>query len=158
MQFSGGHGQKKPNISLYNFTTQNRLSHALLFLGRGVQEPGAVHGIRQFSSAMGTREEWPATHIGGEPEIAVVDLTLTDSCGTCPSCQKASKLIHPDIHYSYRSYPGKAGKSPSARIISHHGGNLSKQCLTETGLTGYNISGRKTNRVILRPTNARHLA
>lgn len=24
-----------------------------------------------------------------------------DSCGVCPACQKASKMIHPDIHYTY---------------------------------------------------------
>ncbi len=27
--------------------------------------------------------------------------TETDSCGTCPSCQKANKIIHPDIHFSF---------------------------------------------------------
>jgi DNA polymerase III subunit delta' len=35
-----------------------------------------------------------------------------DACGVCGSCVKASKLIHPDIHYSYPVIPKKAGDKP----------------------------------------------
>jgi DNA polymerase-3 subunit delta' len=27
--------------------------------------------------------------------------TETDACGTCPSCLKYNKLVHPDLHFSY---------------------------------------------------------
>jgi DNA polymerase-3 subunit delta' len=37
---------------------------------------------------------------------------LADACGVCPSCVKASQLIHPDIHYSYPVIPKKAGDKP----------------------------------------------
>ena len=37
---------------------------------------------------------------------------LTDACGVCPSCLKASQLVHPDIHYSYPVIPKKAGDKP----------------------------------------------
>jgi DNA polymerase III subunit delta' len=37
-----------------------------------------------------------------------------DSCGVCPSCVKANKLIHPDIHYSYPVVPRKSGDKPMA--------------------------------------------
>jgi len=32
--------------------------------------------------------------------------------GTCPSCIKASKLIHPDIHFSFPVIPKKSGDKP----------------------------------------------
>ena len=35
-----------------------------------------------------------------------------DACGVCPSCVKASQLIHPDIHFSYPVIPKKAGDKP----------------------------------------------
>jgi len=35
-----------------------------------------------------------------------------DACGVCPSCLKASQLVHPDIHYSYPVIPKKAGDKP----------------------------------------------
>jgi DNA polymerase-3 subunit delta' len=35
-----------------------------------------------------------------------------DACGVCPSCQKAQRLIHPDIHFSYPVIPKKAGDKP----------------------------------------------
>jgi DNA polymerase-3 subunit delta' len=34
------------------------------------------------------------------------------ACGVCPSCLKASQLVHPDIHYSYPVIPKKAGDKP----------------------------------------------
>lgn len=37
-----------------------------------------------------------------------------DSCGTCPSCVKSLKMIHPDIHYSFPSFKLKAGSENPA--------------------------------------------
>lgn len=34
-----------------------------------------------------------------------------DSCGECPSCNKVSKLIHPDVHFVF---PVNAGKVPAS--------------------------------------------
>ena len=50
----------------------------------------------------------------GAPEPApVVDLTaIKDACGTCPACQKAAKLIHPDIHFTYPTIRLEKQKSP----------------------------------------------
>ena len=31
---------------------------------------------------------------------------LSDSCGVCPSCMKASKLVHPDIHFTIPTISG----------------------------------------------------
>ena len=40
----------------------------------------------------------------------------SDSCGTCPSCNKVGKLIHPDIHFVYPV--ASAGKSSSDSTVS----------------------------------------
>ena len=37
---------------------------------------------------------------------------LTEACGTCSACIKATKLIHPDIHYCYPVIPRKTGDKP----------------------------------------------
>ncbi len=42
--------------------------------------------------------------------------TETDSCGSCPSCQKAAKGIHPDIHFSFPVIRKKSNQPP----ISDH--------------------------------------
>ncbi len=36
----------------------------------------------------------------------------SDSCGVCPACIKAEKLIHPDIHFSYPVITKKSGERP----------------------------------------------
>jgi DNA polymerase-3 subunit delta' len=42
-----------------------------------------------------------------------------DSCGTCPSCNKISKLIHPDIHFVFPTNTGtKSGKMASKDVTS----------------------------------------
>jgi DNA polymerase-3 subunit delta' len=39
----------------------------------------------------------------------------TDSCGTCASCVKAGKLIHPDIHFSY-PFPSAIHKDEKVKL------------------------------------------
>ena len=118
MQFSEVIGQKETKHQLVQLYHQNRLSHALLFLGReGSGSLALAMAFAQFlvcDKVHGKNDQPPAPSLFGEPEPekAVADLTLTDSCGTCPSCQKASKLIHPDIHYSYPVIPRKSGEKP----------------------------------------------
>jgi DNA polymerase-3 subunit delta' len=45
---------------------------------------------------------------------AVAQQGGTAPCGTCPACHKATKLIHPDIHYSYPTVTKKPGEKPIA--------------------------------------------
>src|SRR5450756_3111628 len=37
-----------------------------------------------------------------------------DSCGICPACIKADKLVHPDIHFSYPIITRKPGDKPKS--------------------------------------------
>ena len=81
MLFSAIPGQHEVKEKLVQLVTNNRLSHALLFLGK--EGSGAL----QLASALA--------------QYIVCENKISDSCGTCPSCKKAAALMHPDIHYSF---------------------------------------------------------
>ncbi|MEA1877122.1 MAG: DNA polymerase III subunit [Bacteroidota bacterium] len=67
---------------LLRSSLNSRVSHALLLHG--------PEGNGKFALAMAFAQFLNCTGIKSE-----------DSCGVCPSCQKAAKLIHPDIHYIF---------------------------------------------------------
>lgn len=81
MLFSSIPGQHEVKEKLVQLVSNNRLSHALLFLGK--EGSGAL----QLASALA--------------QYLVCENKSTDACGNCPSCKKAFALMHPDIHYSY---------------------------------------------------------
>jgi DNA polymerase-3 subunit delta' len=103
MQFKFIPGQQNVKNQLVALVNQNRLSHALLFLGK--EGSGALQlamAMAQFIVCDGnkTRLQKEPAFLFGEPEKPAIVLP-DDSCGTCPSCIRAAKLIHPDIHFSY---------------------------------------------------------
>lgn len=113
MQFQSITGQKETKEQLLSMIQQNRLSHALLFLGK--EGSGALQLALAF-----------AQYIVCKPQPAEVDLfaapnekpettqqeTRNDSCGLCLACKKANELIHPDIHFSYPVISKKSGDKP----------------------------------------------
>jgi len=44
--------------------------------------------------------------------ISCEDRTVSDSCGTCKSCVKYNKLIHPDLHFVFPVIKGKKATDP----------------------------------------------
>jgi len=81
MLFSEIPGQQDVKEKLVQMVEHNRLSHALLFLGK--EGSGAL----QLATALA--------------QFIVCEQKNQDACGKCPSCKKASALMHPDIHYSF---------------------------------------------------------
>lgn len=75
-------GQAAIKRNLINTVTENRVSHAQLFLG--------PEGCGSLALAVAY-----AQYINCENKQA------DDSCGECASCRKYNKLIHPDLHFSY---------------------------------------------------------
>jgi DNA polymerase-3 subunit delta' len=131
MQFSQVIGQKATKEHLMHMVQHNRLSHALLFLGKeGTGALSLARALAQFTvcdRVNGKKQPFSNTQQPMEPslfgEIETVTPPqketnneppekVTDSCGVCPSCMKASKLIHPDIHFSYPVIPKKSGDKP----------------------------------------------
>lgn len=118
MQFKDIIGQEETKNHLIQMYRQNRLSHALLFLGK--------EGSGSFSLAMAfvqfilcdkvngkyiTTDSGPSL-FGEEPEDEKPAEEITDSCGLCPACKKVSGLVHPDVHFSYPVITRKSGEKP----------------------------------------------
>jgi DNA polymerase-3 subunit delta' len=125
MLFKNIIGQTDVKLHLVNMVQQNRISHALLFLGK--EGSGALSLAIAFAqyivcekvnSKPALAQAGPSL-FGEEPPAPQAAPQLQDACGECPSCQKMLQLMHPDIHFSYPVVPRKAGDKPvSADYIS----------------------------------------
>jgi len=95
MSFENVIGQSDIQQTLVELVQHNRLSHALLFLGN--EGSGALPLALAFA------------------QYIVCDKVKegrADACGICPACVKASRWVHPDIHFSYPVIPRKSGDKP----------------------------------------------
>ncbi|MGQ0740216.1 MAG: DNA polymerase III subunit, partial [Bacteroidota bacterium] len=124
MQFSNIIGQQEVKQNLAELVQHNRLSHALLFIGK--EGSGALPLALAFAQYI-TCEKVQGKHqsvmptgpslFGNDPLPTPAERGLgreADSCGACPACQKAALFIHPDIHFSYPTVTKKAGEKPVA--------------------------------------------
>ncbi|QES90591.1 DNA polymerase III subunit [Rhizosphaericola mali] len=115
MQFKDVIGQATVKQHLVELVQQNRLSHALLFLGK--EGSGALSLAIAFAQyvlcekASGKSESDLGPSMFGDLEPAPA---MNDSCGQCRSCVKAEQYIHPDIHFSYPVIPRKPGDKPTS--------------------------------------------
>ncbi len=112
MQFENVIGQKPIKKHLIDLVQQNRLSHALLFLGK--EGSGALSmalAFSQYIACTSAKNETPAQEdLFSEDIIASSKIAeALDSCGHCPACIKAQQFIHPDIHFSFPVIPKKSG-------------------------------------------------
>lgn len=116
VQFTDIIGQSAVKKQLAELVQHNRLSHALLFLGK--EGSGALPlalAFAQFlvcASGNSTPEKGPS--LFGDEEPGTQAGSKPDSCGRCPACMKAAQLIHPDIHFSYPTVTKKPGEKPIA--------------------------------------------
>jgi DNA polymerase-3 subunit delta' len=116
MLFSDIIGQERVKRQLTEMFSQNRLSHALLFLGK--EGSGSLPLAIAFAQYLVCEKANPRVVAGpslfGDTPEAGPTLVLPDACGSCAACQKAGVLAHPDIHYSYPTVTKKAGDKPVA--------------------------------------------
>jgi DNA polymerase-3 subunit delta' len=101
MLFNQVIGQQEIKAKLRNLVENNRLSHALLL--NAPEGAGGLPLALAFSQYIVCEKISNADRANSFPP---------DSCNECPSCQKAAKLIHPDIHYVYPVVSRKAGDKP----------------------------------------------
>jgi len=86
-------GHKAIKQKLIGAVQQNRVSHALLFSGpEGNGKLSLAIAFAQYLSCENKSEN--------------------DSCGTCSSCLKYQKLIHPDLHFVFPVIKKKASEKP----------------------------------------------
>jgi DNA polymerase-3 subunit delta' len=86
-------GQKEIAERLVRSVSDHRVSHAQLFAGG--------EGTGKFAMAVAYAQY-----------ISCQSRSGTDSCGECPSCNKYSKLIHPDLHFVYPIVKSKKFPEP----------------------------------------------
>src|SRR5829696_1595057 len=117
MQFKDVIGQKEVKQHLVEMVQHNRLSHALLFLGKEGSGalPMALAFAQYISLLPSTNASSSETSLFGEP----VELKLPstpDEADTWmqkqASFSKAEQMVHPDIHYTYPVVTKKAGTPP----------------------------------------------
>ena len=117
MQFEKIIGQKETKEQLVQMVQHNRLSHALLFLGK--EGSGALSLAIAFAQYIvcekvnGKKAALSTPSLFGEASPVSEELSvINDSCGVCSGCIKANHLMHPDIHYSYPVITKKSGEKP----------------------------------------------
>ncbi|MEO6949601.1 MAG: hypothetical protein ABI123_08235, partial [Ginsengibacter sp.] len=103
---------------LIDMVSGNRLSHALLFLGK--EGSGALPLSIAFAQYILCEKVNPKTirqtaSLFGEPETVPTREYPPDSCGVCASCTKIEKLIHPDLHFSF---PALKKNTDHKKVIS----------------------------------------
>jgi len=118
MQFKDIIGQSDVKHNLVELVQHNRLSHALLFLGKegsGVLPLAlafAQYVVCETVNGKSQHNIGPSL-FGDEPHSSLTTHhSPADSCGTCPACLKAQQFVHPDIHFSYPVVTKKPGTPP----------------------------------------------
>lgn len=108
MLFNQVIGQLEIKAKLRNLVENNRLSHALLL--NAPEGAGGLPLALAFTQYL-VCERVSKAETGFDFPV--------ESCNKCPSCIKASKLAHPDIHYVYPVIVRKTGEKPlSTEFIS----------------------------------------
>ncbi|HEX6428954.1 MAG TPA: hypothetical protein VF008_14760, partial [Niastella sp.] len=118
MLFKNVIGQEDVKLHLVNMVQQDRISHALLFLGK--EGCGALPLAIAFAQYIvcekvnrkGASAPAGPSLFGEETPAPTKNEGMLDACGECPSCQKMLQLMHPDIHFSYPVIPRKSGDKP----------------------------------------------
>lgn len=90
MKFENVCGQRLIINRLIENTAKNRIAHAQMFVGNsGLGSLAIPIAYAQYLNCT-NRITYNTPYLG----------LIGDSCGTCPSCIKSQKLIHPDIHFA----------------------------------------------------------
>lgn len=126
MQFKDIINQEEIKRQVVEMVQHNRLSHALLFLGKeGTGSLSLAIALAQYLTcekanpilrqAQDQKSNSNSSLFGEEPQnlkLKTQNSNSNDSCGICSSCIKARQLIHPDIHFSYPVVVKKSGSPP----------------------------------------------
>jgi DNA polymerase-3 subunit delta' len=121
VQFKNVIGQEPVKQHLVEMVQHNRLSHALLFLGK--EGSGALPLAVAFANYVSSlpnldkQSSVSGASLFGEAQPAEIKLPSTAADADAwmekqPSFQKAQGLVHPDIHFSFPVITKKSGSPP----------------------------------------------
>ncbi len=105
MRFAEVIGQNEIKKKLVQMVSENRISHAQLFVGQ--------EGSGNLALAIAFAQYVLCVNKSGE-----------DSCGKCPSCTKIAKLEHPDLHFVYPVASSSITKPVSDDFIKEWRGTI----------------------------------
>ena len=116
MLFKDVIGQQATKQHLAEMVEQNRLSHALLFLGK--EGSGALPLAMAFAQyVVSLPQPSPIVEdlFGGMTALEPTPFYIhPDDIASQPAFQRAGQLIHPDLHFSYPVIPKKPGDKPTS--------------------------------------------
>ncbi|HET6993786.1 MAG TPA: hypothetical protein VFI06_02335 [Chitinophagaceae bacterium] len=129
MQFTDVINQQEVKQNLSELVQHNRLSHALLFLGKegsgtlSLALAFAQYVVCEKVNGEGSMMDTAPSLFGDAPNLPpdgnrdtshlpIAIGAPSDSCGTCSACIKAQQFVHPDIHFSYPVVTKKTGTPP----------------------------------------------
>ncbi|MCE3283675.1 MAG: polymerase delta prime subunit, partial [Chitinophagaceae bacterium] len=114
MLFKDVIGQEAVKQHLAEMVQQDRLSHALLFVGK--QGSGALPmalAFAQYIVSLPSPSPVVEDLFGGMTALEPVPQFIhPDQIASQSSFQRAEQLIHPDLHFSYPVIPRKSGDKP----------------------------------------------
>ena len=122
MLFNQVIGQDEVKQHLVEMLQQNRLSHALLFLGKeGNGSLSLALAFAQYLVCDKVQIKSNATAapslFGDEEPITTLANIPSEACGVCLPCIKAQQFIHPDIHFSFPVITKKPGEKPISNMF-----------------------------------------
>jgi len=144
MQFKDIVGQEQVKQRLIKSVKEGRIPHAQLFTGpEGTGKLALTIAYAQYISCLNRGED--------------------DSCGTCPSCRKFAKLIHPDLHFVFPIIlsekksdsdddKGPSGKLSDAFLVQWRETLLANPYITETDW--YEVIGAENKQGIIGTTES----
>lgn len=91
------YGQEKAQTDLLNFYQSGHLPHAILMLGK--EGSGGLALAIAFAQFLLCEQKG----------------ALLEACGQCTACLKTKALVHPDLHFTFPSFPPKPGVKTNSR-------------------------------------------
>jgi DNA polymerase III subunit delta' len=110
MQFSDIIGHDDTKATLVRAVQTNHLAHALLFDGRT--------GSANLTLALALATFVNCEHRQGGDSLFGNTGPANDACGQCASCQKMTRLVHPDLHMVYPVANLGKGKNTSESLLA----------------------------------------
>ena len=111
MLFSEVIGQEPLKKQLVHLVEQKRLSHALLFVGpEGAGALPLAIAFAQYIASIPASQEDTANDLFGNTPSPKNNFYTPDQIENLPAYQRASKLMHPDLHFSFPTISEKPGQ------------------------------------------------
>jgi DNA polymerase-3 subunit delta' len=112
-------GHEKLKKQLVDMVQNQRLSHAMLFVGPdGAGALPLAIAFAQYIVSIPNAAENKGANLFGAPETIAPKMYSPNEIAALPAYHRASQLMHPDLHFSYPSITEKPGtKNVSSNFI-----------------------------------------